>query len=57
MTKKNLKTALAFALLSVGAGAYGQTSPIRPAYQYPEVGSPSGAASVQLGESSVFATP
>ena len=58
MTNKNLKTALALALLFVGASAYGQTSPIRPAYQYPELASAqSGAASVQLGDSPVFATP
>src|SRR5258708_21641151 len=58
MRNKNLKTALALALLSVGLGAHGQTSPIRPAYQYPEPSaSQSGAASVQLGDSPVFATP
>src|SRR5258708_15845167 len=58
MRNKNLKTALALALLSVGLGAHGQTSPIRPAYQYPEPSaSQSGAASVQMGDSAVFATP
>src|SRR5450631_1554434 len=57
MTNKNVKTALALALLFMGASAYGQTSPIRPAYSYPEAPSQSGPAKVQLGDSPVFATP
>src|ERR1700681_1780956 len=58
MRNKNLKTALALALLSTGLGAYAQTSPIRPTYQYPDVASSqSGPASGQLGDSPVFATP
>jgi len=58
MTNKRLQTALALALLSLGLAAHGQTSPIRPTYQYPDSASPqSGAGSQQLGESPVFLTP
>jgi polysaccharide biosynthesis protein VpsM len=58
MRYKKVKTALGLALLSTGLGAYAQTSPIRPTYQYPEVSAPeSSAASAQIGDSPVFATP
>src|SRR5471032_1511173 len=58
MINKNLKAALALVLLATGLGAYGQTSPIRPAYQYPQQSAPdSSAASVQMGDTPLFLTP
>jgi polysaccharide biosynthesis protein VpsM len=58
MIDKNLKTALALVLLVTGLGAHGQTSPIRPAYQYPALSAPeSSAASVQMGDTPLFLTP
>ena len=59
MTNKNFKIAVSIALLGTCTWAEAQTSPIRPAYQYPEsVGaSQSSAASVQVGESPLFLTP
>lgn len=58
MTKKKLKVALATALMSTAFCALGQTSPIRPAYQYPTLASSeSGPASVQLADTPLFVTP
>jgi polysaccharide biosynthesis protein VpsM len=59
MTNKNLKLAVSLALLATCTWAQAQTSPIRPAYQYPDSAGPSqsGGATVQLGDSPLFLTP
>jgi len=58
MTKNNLQIALALFSCVIACGAYAQTSPIRPSYSFPtEPSSQTGAASIGLGESPVFATP
>ena len=47
MTKKNLRAALALAFAVMSLGAYAQTSPIRPTYQYPTAPAQSGSQPAQ----------
>jgi polysaccharide biosynthesis protein VpsM len=57
MTNKNVKIAVAIAFLGGALAAQAQTSPVRPAYQYPGVAPSSGAAAIQLGDSALYLTP
>src|SRR6185436_685828 len=57
MTNKKLIIAVTTVLAVVCGAAHAQTSPIRPAYQYPGAGPVSGAASVQMGDTPLYFTP
>jgi hypothetical protein len=57
MSNKKLEVALFAALLVGAAGAHAQTSPIRPAYQFPAPITDAGAASVQVAGSPFYFTP
>ncbi len=58
MLSKKKFLVLTAALLAVGGTAIAQTSPVRPAYQYPGApGAAKGPTAMQLGSSPVFVAP